>query len=48
MTINVEMLRSRLMKLSKDELVTELIGALLELAVAPDFAEDRRSPEVSE
>jgi len=45
--INVEVLRAELMKFSKEELVTELLGALLELAGAENGGPDRRIPLVS-
>ena len=44
MTINVDVLRAELMKFSKEELVTELLAALLELAGAENSGPNRRTP----
>jgi hypothetical protein len=41
--INVEVLRAELMRFSKEELVTELLAALLELAGAENGAPNRRT-----
>lgn len=43
MPLNIEVLRSELMKFSKEELVTELLGALLELARSAEARDARRA-----